>query len=428
MMSTEDPSLFEEDAFLSGGGQTLNDELLGKGYMNEVPLGCSSLAAELQSAMTTIPEDTNGVAEENLSISNSNNNNDVEYNDSATMPAILNNHHNLITAELPANTTPSKLASMAMEKRSLSNEIVTMTSPLLSPLQWSTSSTLGLRNNGGNHSRRSSFSSSTWSSSMNNDFSPDYNEDLIIDPFEVLKRQLEDLNTAVWETKTLHKRLLKTLTMDETAFGISTRKDAEHSNAFTPPFEYVVQSVINLIERKSRDRERQISYLRNVDSTLRKESSWMTMNTIRELEFLLSSVKSTLNDSNYVYQNPLPMIRDLTIETTSATDSLEELKELMYVNKRQVQELNARLKSIAKTVHEVRKDMRRMNQFLEEKDDEDDLVILEKGEVTERVREIMWGLDDLDTESTKKLEKMQHFWDTIKISNNTTATYLTHSV
>ncbi|RCH86454.1 hypothetical protein CU097_010411, partial [Rhizopus azygosporus] len=129
-MMTE-PSLYEDDAFL--GGQTLEDELLGKGYLNEVPLG-SSLAAELQSA--------------------------------------TNDHHE------PVQTTidpPSKLASMAMDRRSLSCDVA---SPLLSPLQWSAST--GIR------SRRSSFSSS-WSSL--NDPEDD-------DPFDVLKRQLEDLNTA----------------------------------------------------------------------------------------------------------------------------------------------------------------------------------------------------------------------------------------
>ncbi|CEG70783.1 hypothetical protein RMATCC62417_06616 [Rhizopus microsporus] len=162
-MMTE-PSLYEDDAFL--GGQTLEDELLGKGYLNEVPLG-SSLAAELQSA--------------------------------------TNDHHE------PVQTTidpPSKLASMAMDRRSLSCD-------------WSAST--GIR------SRRSSFSSS-WSSL--NDPEDD-------DPFDVLKRQLEDLNTAVWETKTVHKRLSKTLSLDETLQGLVT---------FAPPFEFVIQSVINLID------------------------------------------------------------------------------------------------------------------------------------------------------------------------------------
>lgn len=329
---------FYEDVFLSGG-QSLEDELLGKGYLNEVPLG-SSLAAELQSATHETTEPT------------------------------------------------SKLASLAMERRTLSNEI---TSPPLMPLQWSAST--GLR------SRRSSFSS-TWS----------INDTEEEDPFEVLKRQLEDLNTAVWETKTLHKRLLKTLSIDETLQDLVT--------SFAPPFEYVIQSVINLVERKSRDRERQTSYLRNLDSALRKETSWMSADAIRDLDSLLSSIKSTLNDNNYSYENPLPSLRELTIETGAATESLEELKEIMYVNKRQVQELNSRLKSIAKTVNEVRKDMRRINQFIEEKDDEDS-VVLEKGEASERVKDILWGLDDLDLESTKKIQQMQGFWENARIASCT---------
>ncbi|KAG0737674.1 hypothetical protein G6F22_002078 [Rhizopus arrhizus] len=328
-------SLYKDDTFFSG--QSLEDELLGKGYLNEVPLG-SSLAAELQSAT----------------------------NDETAVSATI--------------ATESKLASMAVDRRPLTNDL---TSPLMSPLQWSAST--GLR------SRRSSFSSS-WSSI--NDPEDD-------DPFDVLKKQLEDLNTAVWETKTVHKRLSKTLSLDETLQGHMT---------FAPPFEYVIQSVINLLDRKSRDRERQTSYLRSLDSALRKETSWMPSETIKELEGILAGVKATLNDPTYSYDNPLPSLRTLTMETSTATDSLEELKELMYVNKRQVQELNSRLRSIAKTVHEVRKDMRKINKFIEEKDDEDP-VILEKGEASQRVKDILWGLDDLDSESSKKLEKMKSFWE-----------------
>ncbi|CAO3686894.1 unnamed protein product [Rhizopus stolonifer] len=324
----------------------LRNELLGKGYLNEVPLG-SSLAAELQSATTTD-----------------------------------------LTEDLSSPSPPppsSKLASMVMDRRPLSCDV---TSPLVSPLQWSASST-GLR------SRRSSFSSS-WSS-IN-----DPEED---DPFDMLKKQLEDLNTAVWETKTVHKRLSKTLALDETLQGLVT---------FAPPFEFVIQSLINQIDRKSRDRERQTSYLRTLDSAIRKETSWMSLDTIKELEGILSSVKATLNDPTYSYENPIPSLRNLSIETTNATESLEELKELMYVNKRQVQELNSRLRSIAKTVHEVRKDMRKINKFIEEKDDEDP-VVLERGEASQRVKDILWGLDDLDSESTKKLKQMQSFWENTQI-------------
>lgn len=339
-------SLFEEEEYM---GHSLEEELLGKGYLNEVPLG-SSLAAELKSA-TVVEED-------------------------------------LLTAEqvtVPPVQTTSKLATMAMDRRSLSCDV---TSPLLSPLQWSAST--GIR------SRRSSFSSS-WSS---------LNEQEDDDPFELLKRQLEDLNTAVWETKTLHKRLLNTLSLDETLKDLVT---------FSPPLEFVIQSVINNVQSKSRDRERQTNYLRNLDGAIRKESSWMSIEALKEIEVLLSCVKNTLNDSNYSYENPLPSIRTLTLETSAATESLEELKEIMYVNKRQVQELNSRLRSIAKTVHEVRKDMRRINKFIEEKDDEDPIV-LEKGEAAERVKEIMWGLDDLDLESTKKVKQMQAFWETAQLT------------
>lgn len=330
---------FEEEEYL--GGHSLEEELLGKGYLNQVPLG-SSLAAELKSA--TIEDDN--------------------------------------SMEVPN----SKLASMAMDRRSLSLDV---TSPLLSPLQWSAST--GLR------SRRSSFSSS-WSSL--NDPEDD-------DPFEVLRKQLEELNTAVWETKTLHKRLLNTLSLDETLKGLVTS---------SPPFEYVIQVVINLIQTNSRDRERQTNYLRNLDGAIRKESSWMSNEVLKEIEILLTGIKNTLNDPAYSYKNPLPAIRTLTIETSAATESLEELKEIMYVNKRQVQELNSRLRSIAKTVHEVRKDMRRINKFIEEKDDEDP-VILEKGEVAGRVKEFMWELDEWDIETTKKLKQVQVLWENAQLSS-----------
>ncbi|OBZ83717.1 hypothetical protein A0J61_08231 [Choanephora cucurbitarum] len=358
-MMTE-PSLYEDEAFL-GGGQSLEDELLGKGYLNDVPLG-SSLAAELQSATNDL------CMEDNMEIHPS-------------VASLTSNTTTIINASDP----PSKLASMTMDARTLSTDV---TSPLLSPLKWSAST--GIR------SRRSSFSSS-WSSL--NDPEDD-------DPVEILKRQLEDLNTAVWETMTLHKRLSKTLAVDETLQDLVT---------FAPPFEYVMQSVINLVERKSRDRERQTSYLRNLDGALRKETMYMSIDTLKELEGLLSSVKTTLTDSSYSYENPLPALRNLTLETTAATETLDELKEIMYVNKRQVQELNSRLRSIAKTVREVRKEMRKINKFIEEKDDEDP-VVLEKGEAAERVKEIMWGLDDLDTESTKKLKQMQAFWESAKIT------------
>ncbi|OAD77453.1 hypothetical protein PHYBLDRAFT_157764 [Phycomyces blakesleeanus NRRL 1555(-)] len=107
-------------------------------------------------------------------------------------------------------------------------------------------------------------------------------------------------------------------------------------------------------------------------------------------------------------------MRKLDHETCAVADTLEELKELMYMNKHQIQELNSRLRSIAKTVHEVRKDIRRINKFLEEKDS-DETVVLEKGEVQTRVDEILWGLDDVDRDNTKKLRQMQLFWESQEV-------------
>ncbi|ORY99351.1 hypothetical protein BCR43DRAFT_530439 [Syncephalastrum racemosum] len=348
-MASEAPTsetMFEDDAFAAS--QSLEEELLGKGYFMEAPLG-SSLAAELHSATSGPP-----------------------------------------MSPPPVHNGSSKLASMAMN-RSLSSSLTS-------------TSAYG-------RSRRSSFSS-TWSSL-------DTEDD---DPFEMLKRQLEELNSAVWETKTLHKRLFKTLLNDDDLHIKSSSSSSGQKDAnFAPPLELIITSVANLVDRKSRDRERQTSYLRNIDSSLRKETVWMTADAIKELEGLFAAMKSTLYDQAYSYENPLPDLRKLNMETSSMAESLEELKEIMYVNKRQVQELNQRLRSIAKTVHEVRKDIRRINKFLEEKDD-DDAVVLEKGEVQERVKEIMWGLDDLDEKSSKEIRQMQLFWEAPSLTGATTST------
>ncbi|KAL0090934.1 phosphatase 2C-like domain-containing protein, partial [Phycomyces blakesleeanus] len=133
--------------------QSLEEELLGQGYLMETPLG-SSLAAELQSA---------------------------------TSP-LLN---------------ASRLTSLAMENNPLLFDVNGNNPGIMSPLQWNG---VGIGAFGANYgrSRRSSFSS-TWSSLDQEDY----------DPFEALKKQLEELNSAVWETKTLHKRLLNTLVADE---------------------------------------------------------------------------------------------------------------------------------------------------------------------------------------------------------------------
>ncbi|KAG0169837.1 hypothetical protein DFQ28_004116 [Apophysomyces sp. BC1034] len=378
-------SLFEDDAFAAS--QSLEEELLGKGYRSETPL-VSSLAAELQSA-THGPPPTSKLAA--LAV-------DRQSKDSSQMELQKLLVGDTITKiDLDTDVAVGKFprgVPFSFVDETFSDQ----TSPVLSPLQWSSTSTSLY-----GRSRRSSFSS-TWSSL-------DAEDD---DPFEKLKRQLEDLNSAVWETKTLHKRMFNTLLADDVLHWPSTSPKSTASTNFAPPLELIITSVVSLVEGKSRDRERQTSYLRNVDSSIRKECAWMSVEELKELEGLFAAMKSTLYDQTYMYQNPLPALRTLNMETSAVTDSLEELKELMYVNKHQVQELNSRLRSIAKTVHEVRKDIRRINKLLEEKDD-DDAVVLEKGEVQTRVKEIMWGLDDLDESSTKKIQQMQLFWEEQKV-------------
>ncbi|KAI9004565.1 hypothetical protein CLU79DRAFT_713483 [Phycomyces nitens] len=343
-------SMFEDDALAAT--QSLEEELLGQGYLMETPLG-SSLAAELQSA---------------------------------TSPRLNASH----------------MTSLAMET-SLSTPLQGSFEALfdinagVSPLQWS-----GFTGNYG-RSRRSSFSS-TWSSLDQDDY----------DPFEALKKQLEELNSAVWETKTLHKRLLNTLVADE---ALQTRKpdcESSLSGQKSEPLEIVINSVAEKIKLISSDREKQVKNLEGIDRMIRKEMSGMNLETIKELESMAGHMKLTLHDKQYSYENPLPVMRTLNHETCSVVGTLEELKELMYVNKHQVQELNSRLRSIAKTVHEVRKEIRRINKFIEEKDS-DETVVLEKGEVQTRVDEILWGLDDVNRDNTKKLRQMQLFWESQEV-------------
>ncbi|KAI7871170.1 hypothetical protein BDF14DRAFT_1764052 [Spinellus fusiger] len=376
-------SLSEDDALAAS--QSLEEELLGQGYLMEAPMG-SSLAAELESAAFPSHNSILSTLAMGPPLSTS-------MRGSLDTSFSTQSHYD---TQKKIEDFSTEHPTINLKRGTHEDAMFDATSPSLSPLQWNSSIVAYGR------SRRSSFSS-TWSSL-------DQEDD---DPFEALKKQLEELNSAVWETKTLHKRLLNTLLADEM---LQTKKPyGSHgkptvSDSFAPPLELVIASVVNLIDRKSRDRERQASYLKTVDGALRKEGASMDLETIKELESLVGLLKTTLYDQQYSYENPLPAIRKLNHETSSMTDTLEELKELMYVNKHQVQELNSRLRSIAKTVHEIRKDIRRINKFLEEKDD-DDAVVLEKGEVQARVKDIMWGLDDLDKDSTKKLRQMQLFWE-----------------
>ncbi|CAO3587511.1 unnamed protein product [Absidia cylindrospora] len=447
---------YEDDAFAAS--LSLEEELLGKGYGTAAPLG-SSLAAELHSATmeplsptpsnsklasmamdcsttstsTSITKSTSNFMEQpldnditttidpsssNSSTSSKNNNmetlsspgggfistNLTTYNGNGNNGNDNGNNGNGNSNNNNSNSSSNN--GMTMDTGCAQDSFSDQTSPIMSPLQWSTFG----------RSRRSSFSS-TWSS-----LEPEVDDD----PFEVLKRQLEELNSVVWETKTLHKRLSHTLASadERSSFATSTSATASATALLQQrgvgkktslmdggkPLELMMTSVASLVESKSRDRERQTNSLRNLESALRKEASWMPLDALRELEHLVGQMKVTLYDKSYMYENPLPLMRHLTMDTSAMTDTLEELKELMYVNKRQVTELNQRLRSIAKTVHEVRKDIRRINKFLEEKDD-DDALVLEKGEVHERVKEIMWGLDDLDVSSSRKIKQMQLFWE-----------------
>ncbi|KAI8330906.1 hypothetical protein BC941DRAFT_439889 [Chlamydoabsidia padenii] len=478
-MTTERPmheEHYEDDAFAAS--LSLEEELLGKGYGTAAPLG-SSLAAELHSATnpsleplsptpsnsklasmamdrslssslrrgsdgrphldpfnkyleTSSTTSTGIINTNNLdghfdnggiissidpsnSISsgsnhssnnnNSNNNNNNNNNGDTLLVSPSNGfapsqfHNNSNNTDMTIANTLTNGNGISMDTGYVPQDNFSdQTSPVMSPLQWSTFG----------RSRRSSFSS-TWSS-----LEPEVDDD----PFEVLKRQLEELNSVVWETKTLHKRLSHTLASadERSIFSSSLSRGGGNRAVKTTmmdggkPLELIMTSVASLVESKSRDRERQTNSLKNLESALRKEASFMSLDALRELEHLVGQMKVTLYDKVYLYENPLPLLRHLTMETSTMTDTLEELKELMYVNKRQVTELNQRLRSIAKTVHEVRKDIRRINKFLEEKDDEDTLV-LEKGEVQERVKEIMWGLDDLDISSSRKIKQMQLFWE-----------------
>ncbi|KAL1934553.1 hypothetical protein VTP01DRAFT_6735 [Rhizomucor pusillus] len=382
-------TLFEDDAFAVS--QSLEEELLGKGYFMETPIG-SSLAAELHSATSGPPLSPPARSMGNSKLASMAMNRSLSSSLCEGPYGRQAPHTPVELQRLVNDASKMELDDTSRLPRG-ADPFSSQTSPILSPIQqWSTAMSTSTSAYG--RSRRSSFSS-TWSSL-------DTEDD---DPFEMLKRQLEELNSAVWETKTLHKRLFNTLLADETL-----RVGGSGGTKYAPPLELVITSVASLVETKSRDRERQTTYLRNVDSSIRKDVIWMSNEAIKELEGLFASIKATLNDQAYAYENPLPALRKLNMETSAMTESLEELKEIMYVNKRQVQELNSRLRSIAKTVHEVRKDIRRINKFLEEKDD-DDAVVLEKGEVQERVKDILWGLDDLDASSSRQIREMQLYWE-----------------
>lgn len=412
-MASERPShsddvLFEDDAFAAS--QSLEEELLGKGYFTRLgsslaaelhsatngdsnclgPLSPSQSKTKLSSATTTVERfPPNAVQDQTCK----------EDNVRAESPST--ELHKLIVRDSPKSETDSEvrlLRGMSPVFNSTDDVFSNQTSPVLSPLQaWSASMSPSVSGIYGRSSSRST-----------------YYEAEDEDTLEVLKRQLEDIHSVVWETKTLHKRLLNTILSDEALQlgGAVSRNITQSTTSFAPPLELVVTSVINLVERNSRDRERQISYLRTVDSAIRKDGVWMTDEVVKDLDGLVHSMNKTLHDQAYLYENPLPALHKLNMETSSMAESLEELKEIMYVNKRQVQELNSRLRHIAKTVHDVRKDIRRMNKFLEDKDD-DDTVVLEKGEAQERVKEIMWGLDDLDKQSSKQLKQIQRSWEEI---------------
>ncbi|KAI8884258.1 hypothetical protein K501DRAFT_218000, partial [Backusella circina FSU 941] len=226
------------------------------------------------------------------------------------------------------------------------------------------------------------------------------------DPFGLLKGQLDELNSAVCETKSLHSKLCNTLLLDNSLSSDST-------GSYAPPLELLITSMVGLMDRKSRDRERQTTFLKSIDASIRKASHWMTVDLIRELEQFTTSLNQTLHDERYTFDNPLPVLRCLSTETVTTTESMEELKELMFVNKHQVQELNVRLRVIAKTVHDVRMDTRKLSRIFQATCNEDDdqqqqqqqqqQTFLEKGQVEQRVKEIMCDLDELDTKFSKKL-------------------------
>ncbi|KAL0095880.1 hypothetical protein J3Q64DRAFT_1709041 [Phycomyces blakesleeanus] len=215
-----------------------------------------------------------------------------------------------------------------------------------------------------------------------------------VDAFEVLEQQLGDLSSAVWETKTLHKRLFNTL----------LSQSEEHKDGFAQSLELA----ISYVERGSRDRERQTSDLRTMALSIRKEGMQMSIKDIRDLEVLMSGVRATLHDQIYLYENPVPTLHTLDMDTMSVIESMEELKEHMYVNKKQAQELNSRLRLIGRMVHEVRKENRRTDKVLEAQDDE----IIER-DVHLRAKAIIQDLDDLDAQSTKDIKSMQVFWQDV---------------
>ncbi|KAI9022934.1 hypothetical protein CLU79DRAFT_749567 [Phycomyces nitens] len=215
-----------------------------------------------------------------------------------------------------------------------------------------------------------------------------------VDAFQALEQQLDNLSSAVWETKTLHKRLFNTLLSES----------HQHKDSFA----HSLELAIGYVERGSRDRERQTSDLRTMALLIRKEGMQLSMEDIRDLDVLMGGVWATLHDQVYLYENPVPTLNTLGMDTLSVIKSMEELKEHMYVNKKQAKELNSRLRLIGRMVHEVRKENRRTDKALESQDDD----AIER-DVHLRAKAIIQDLDDLDAQSTKDLKNMQVFWQDV---------------
>ncbi|OZJ05623.1 hypothetical protein BZG36_01500 [Bifiguratus adelaidae] len=239
-----------------------------------------------------------------------------------------------------------------------------------------------------------------------------------VDHFEGLKRQLEDLNAVAWETKTLHKRLINSLLANESlSLNHSERRSSRSSvllQSFAPPLELVISTVANLIDRVARDRDRQMTSLRNIEKSLRTDVYWLDLDVFEAIEQHLTSIQEDLRRPQDTLTDPIPLMHQLHEDTTRVTESFDELQEQMFVNKKHAQELSSRLKVITKTIQEVRQDLRAASDMLADSDD-DDAITLERGEVQERVKEILWGLDDLDANSSDSIKRMTRFWTEIKV-------------
>ncbi|RCI02669.1 hypothetical protein CU098_010121 [Rhizopus stolonifer] len=159
-----------------------------------------------------------------------------------------------------------------------------------------------------------------------------------------LKKQVEDACMSVAQIKTTQKHISRVTSLNDVA---------------SLSLEHTIHSLVYEIECKTLDREKQTNDLRILNNTIRKEVNELSLNTIKGLEYAFSNINDTLNDPNYSYESNFPLFRDLSVDTAALKESIGEIRDLLGINKIKIQESSSKLMSIARTIHELRKDIQK---------------------------------------------------------------------